>query len=228
MDAQSRFDYLLWYFKEGHARPRDASYEMKNFQQSLPSNLSDPIRERAITIMESGIFHKGGLKGKKLAKAGHPDFITYPIDNLYNFIIGIAFGLQLMDRGEEDLRKLIDEAFNDIFKLFEAAAPIVILIGGVRRKSVDAVRKTLNEWKEKTSNRLVEREKEMAEKGKSDKLFASGQFKHFTRHIPDASPNLIATRVSELLYLFGKEISPETLRRKKKQKYNRQILRLTW
>ncbi len=215
MDAQSQFDYLLWYFKEGHSEPREASYEMDNFQQSLPLNLPDPIRERAITIMESGIFHKGGLKGKKLAKAGPPGYKTYPIDNIYKFITWIAYGLQMTDRGEDDLRKMMDKAFNDIFKPFDAVAPIVVLIGRVRSESIDAVKKTLMEWKEKTSNKLVAREKKMAETGKSDKLFASGQFEHFTRHIPDAPPNLIATRVSELLYIAGKKSFPETLRRRK-------------
>ena len=106
MDAQSRFDYLLRHFKEGYSGPRDASYEMQNFQQSLPLNLPDPIRERAITIMESAIFHKGALKGKKLPKAGSSDFITFPIDNLYNFIIGTAIGSQVTDQGEDEIREL--------------------------------------------------------------------------------------------------------------------------
>lgn len=215
MDAQSRFDYLLWYFKEGYAGPRDASYEMDNFQQSLPLNLPDPVRERSITIMESGIFHKGGLKGKKLTKAGPPDFIAYQIDNIYNFITWTAFGLQVSFQGEDEIRELMDKAFNDILEPFEAAAPIMILIGGVQNKSVDTVRNTLKKWKAKTLTKLIEREKWMAEKGKSAKLFGSGQFKHFSSHIPDAPPNLIATRISELLKLFGKEISAETLRRKK-------------
>lgn len=215
MDAQSHFDYLLWYFKEGHAGPRNALYEMTNFQQSLSPNIPEANRQRAITIMESSIFHKGGLKGRRLAKAGPPDFVTYPIEGLYDFIIGIVIGLQVTDQGEDEIRELIDKEFQNILSPFNAVVPLVIFLGGAQKRSVYNVRNTLKEWKEKTFTKLVKRVKEMAEKGKNVKLFASGLMKHFTSHVPDAPRNLRATRISELLRLFSKEISRETLRRKK-------------
>jgi hypothetical protein len=67
----------------------------------------------SVKIMESGIFYKGGLKGKKLAVAGPPDYQFFPISNLDKLIEILSMDIKTIKEvgGTQGQKKIIEKEF---------------------------------------------------------------------------------------------------------------------
>ena len=118
------FDTLLDDFKE---RAKDLK-AYKGFEpdrgeiEELRKTMLTPY---IVKIMESGIFYKGGLKGKKLTVAGPPDYKVLPISNLDGLIEILSIDIKTFKEigGTQGQKKIIENEFErlkqDFLKLQE-------------------------------------------------------------------------------------------------------------
>ena len=84
-------------------------------------------------VRESGIFHKGGLKGKKFAKTGPIDFQVWSISDLEALIgelaekiVGFNQGIRL-EAFQDELNNRIDS----LIEAFDRAIPVLYGFGKV-------------------------------------------------------------------------------------------------
>jgi hypothetical protein len=94
------YDEALSLYNEGKAPRPKTWYGRKN-------------AERSTTILESGIFRKGGLKGKKLSVSGPPDYLVYPIldlKDLIEFLTGYFSKSEFQAKREKELQWVIKTA----------------------------------------------------------------------------------------------------------------------
>jgi hypothetical protein len=186
----------------------------------------------AIKIMESGIFFKGGLKGN-IPSHNPTIYDPYPIENIDQFIFGLASVLHRHEMGKEY------PSGDQWFTFAEAERKLKLFISGVEiwkgKRPAQPLKTLLNKLKalaweteakpddfEPTSLEIFARETairwnvdvEIDKTSKGARLTTKKEIAGiFVKHIK-APGTVISDRVEELLNLFGIEAKSETIRKK--------------
>jgi hypothetical protein len=178
-------------------------------------------------VRESGIFHKGGLKGKKLAKTGPIDFQVWSISDLDSLIWQLVESIGGFSQ-EIRLEPFQDELNNRIDSLLEAfdrASPVLYGFGKVNEGHLQEIREKIGKWINKAkagiSNHDIHIPVLIADPGNPlfycapDKKIENDIAYTLIKYIPDNVPDLtVAHRVNDLLVTFGKpQAKIETLRK---------------
>jgi len=178
-------------------------------------------------VRDSGIFHKGGLKGKKLAKTGPIDFQVWAIsdleeliDDLAKKIVGFSQWIKLK-AFQDDLNSRIDS----LIEAFDQAYPVLYGFGNVNDGHLQEIRDKIVEWinraKVGISNHdphipiLIDDPTNPLFYLASDKKIENDIAYTLIKYISDEVPDLtVAHRVNNLLAIFGKpQAKIETLRK---------------
>lgn len=180
-----------------------------------------------IKVKDSGIFHNGGLKGKKLAKAGPIDFQVWPISDIEGLIcelvqdlVGFSQGIRL-EAFQYELNNRIDY----LLEAFDKASPVLQGFAKVKETQLEVIRKKIEQWikiaKAGIANHdphtpvIITNPENPLFYGAPDKKLENEIAFTLIKYIPDNVPDLtIAHRVNDLLATFNKpEARIETLRR---------------
>lgn len=178
-------------------------------------------------VKGSGIFHNGGLKGKKLAKAGPIDFQVWPISDIEGLIwelvqdlIGFTQGIRL-----EAFQYELNNRIKSLLEAFDKASPIIQGFANVKEAELKRTRKKIEHWIATAKAGISKHDPHIPIliTDPENPLFYAAPDKRLEneiafaliKYIPDNVPDLtIAHRVNELLVMFGKkEARIETLRR---------------
>jgi hypothetical protein len=205
--AEKEFKNTLAFLKEYLNRPiapvSDGSlrnYLGYQFLYRESDPFKDLIIKNKIKIMESGIFYKGGLKGKILKQTQLGTVIDYKVlhvSTMPNLLDKLNFIMisSAEFKKEEIVRQFISEYFNNLLNAFDEVAPIARR-AGVRKRTIEKIREELAGWDEKAINKIPAFKKKIAMEI-AETLIA---------HLPSRTPDLtIAARTKELLAAFGKE-----------------------
>jgi hypothetical protein len=151
-----------------------------------------------LRVMESGIFYKGGLKGKILLQTQSgkvKDRKVWPISNLKELLLKLTAVMGATTDPEKNVKEFVSGYFANLLKAFDRAAPLARL-GGVRKSSIDKTKKVLLTWKEDTIKKIPTFPK-TATNEIAEILLA---------HLPPKTPDLtIAERIKELMAAFNQE-----------------------
>jgi hypothetical protein len=157
--------------------------------------------------MESGIFYKGGVKGRIISKTITGKVInqkTWDISNLKELLFKLTAVMGATTDPEKNVKEFVSGYFENLLQAFDRAAPLARL-GGVRKSSIDKTKKVLLTWKEDTIKKIPTFPK-TAPNEIAEILLA---------HLPPNTPHLtIADRIEELMAAFNQEGGKiETLRK---------------
>ena len=174
-------------------------------------NYKDWLSKYCVKIMESGIFHKGGLKGTTLDIYDR-DFEVHTIDGLLDFVLELASNLQTFT-DTKDIQgrdRWIREQFESLEKQFNRLLSTVkVYKGGRAAQIVENKRKEMLKLQEDILQRPSR-----APKLQDIKRDIAIIFHKFVK-----SPKVvIAERVSDLLNYYGIYANPESVREKLKNK----------
>jgi hypothetical protein len=222
--GETEFNEILTSLKQALEKPivpdRDSEWR-KAVNYALgyrePDPSTEPLIRNLIKIMESGIFHKGGLKGKIIQQSQSGQVFKYqvwPISNLVELLTELTSIMKVLAGPEKKVKELVSGYFDNLLKAFVTPAALARL-GGVRKETIEKMKKELAGWKEKT-NKKIPKFKEKIALEIAETLIA---------HLPPKTPDLtIAERANELLAAFGKEgTKVETLRKMIAKKRGSQI-----
>jgi hypothetical protein len=163
--------------------------------------------DNLIKVMESGIFYKGGLKGKILLQTHSgqvKDRKVWPISNLKELLVKLAALMVATTDPEKNVKEFVSGYFENLLKAFDTPAALARL-GGIRKSSIDKTKQDLLNWKEKTIHKIPTFPK-TAPNEIAEILLA---------HLPTKTPDLtIAERIKELMAAFNQESGKiQTLRK---------------
>jgi hypothetical protein len=226
-EAEERFDSFLARIKDVSQGPPDEYYEEQAREyESYWHSLSDLVRsqeeiferqrinlgnaELALKIMESGIFHKGGLKGTQLDFKGN--FEVHRINLLENFVIEVASSLGAFSHAKDIQGRdnWIRKKFNFLEKEINLLLATVRLYkGGRAAQKLERKRKEMMSLEEDILQRPSK-----TPKLPDIKRDIAGIFHDFV----EAPKVIIAERVSDLLNFFGIDAKMESIRKKLKNK----------
>jgi hypothetical protein len=169
--------------------------------------------ERSIRIMQSGIFHKGGLKGKKLTVSGPPNYLVYPIFHLkilIDFLSGDFGQFEFYDGREKEFLKIekdFDYLIREFDRKFDRISPYLKEYK-ITKGSEIKLRNQLVAWKEK----LLKKKNDKGPRivlGKayyppkhSIEIYITYRLASF---VPDAPALTITNRANDLLEYLGKK-----------------------
>jgi hypothetical protein len=195
---EEEFNEKLAFLKSYLNRPILSNGSPQNYLASIPREQNpfrDLIFQNQITIMESGIFHKGGLKGKVLPVSGRgAHYKVWPISNLEELLARLTEVVTVSAEPEENVRKYVSRSFDNLLKEFDKLIPIASL-GRIRKTTIEKVKNELADWKEKTIKKIP----------KFKTKIALEIAENLIAHLPSKTPDLtIAERTNELLVAFGK------------------------
>jgi hypothetical protein len=212
--GETEFNEILTSLKQALEKPiapdRDSEWS-KAVNYALGYREPDPHTEllirNQIKIMESGIFHEGGLKGRILKKTISGRVLksqVWAISNLWELLVKLTAIMKVSAEPERKVKDLVSGYFDNLLKAFVTPAALARL-GGVGKKDIEKAKKELAGWKEKTIKNIPKFKEKIALEI-AEILIA---------HLPPETPVLtIAERANELLAAFGKEgTKVETLRR---------------
>jgi len=205
-DPETEFTDLLNFLKEYLNKPiqpktetgslRNYYADLLNYRENDPER--DSLYRTQLKILESGIFFKGGLKGKILlqTQSGQvKDRKVWPISNLKELLVKLTAVMGTTTDPEKNVKDFVSGYFENLLKAFDRAAPLARL-GGVRKSSIDKTKKVLLNWKEDTIKKIPAFPK-TAPNEIAEILLA---------HLPPQTPVLtIAERIKELLAAFNQE-----------------------
>lgn len=168
----------------------------------------DSIYQNQIKIMESGIFYKGGLKGKVLLQTqlGRvTEWQVWPISNLDELLSKLTVTMIAATEHEKTMKEHVSGKLDNLLIAFDGAAPILRWVG-VRKSSRDKMKQDLLNWNKKP----------IPKKFTFPKTTPNKIAKILLAYLPPKTPDLtIANRINELMAAFNQEESKiETLRRK--------------
>jgi hypothetical protein len=164
-----------------------------------------------IKIMESGIFHKGGLKGTNLDLNAR-DFEVHTIDDLEDLLLEVASNLETFSAVKDIQARecWIRELFESLEKNFNQLLPTIKLYkGGRAAQKLERKRKEMLKLQEDILQRPSRTPKPSDIKKHIAIIF---------RKYVKAPKVIIAERVSDLLNFFGIDAKPESVREKLKNK----------
>jgi hypothetical protein len=174
------------------------------------------FRQIWIRIMESGIFVKGGLKGKKLPVAGPPQYYVHQILELEKLVKGIALSLWAFKTEDiEAFKRKATGSFDRLIEAFDEVAPYAQEFAKIQERVIHNRQAELGKWK---TQALITLENTSFDYQYYWKINGPKVAKFIAALIlynsPDASDWTIADRVNELFYAFGKtKVNFETLRK---------------
>jgi hypothetical protein len=217
-DPQTLFNQILDHYKKSIGDYDEALTLYKEGKAPRPKTwYGRKGAEISIKIMESGVLHKGGLKGKKLTVSGPPDYLVYLILDLKELIDLLAKDFSAFefhaDRKKEFSR--IESRFSCLLNDFDRISPYLKEYK-ITRGSENKLRNQLVTWK----NKLLEKS------NAKGPIILAGQAYYPPEHslesyiayqiayfVPDAPSLTIAHRANDLLKHMGKEqVSCRTLR----------------
>jgi hypothetical protein len=193
-DPQKIFDQLLECLK--HPTPEQLASEL---------DVQKELREFSIKIMESGIFHKGGLKGKKLAVSGPPDFRHYKILNLEILVNILSQNIRRREEGNYPV--LYEGDFNRLLKKLAECE-------GELEKMEEYTGKTVLQDLRSIRTKLIARQNNILKKANpgSKTSLAMIFLCEMSLFVPKSPALNIAERANELLKVLGKKsVSKRTL-----------------
>jgi hypothetical protein len=209
--AEREFNDILAFLKDYLNKPIIRNGDLWNYLSGSPREenpLRDLIAQTQIKVMESGIFHEGGLKGKILEQTQLGQVISrmvWPISNLRELLIDLTVIMGTSGDPEKKTKELISRYFDDLLKAFITPAALARL-GGVRKGTIEKKKNEMMSWKEKIIKKIPKIKEETALK------IAETLIAHLSPKTPDLT---IAERTNELLAAFGKkETDVQTLRKK--------------
>lgn len=210
--AETEFNEILTSLKEYLEKPiapeKDSQWSKLSIY-ALGYREQDPFRDllfkNQIKIMESGIFHKGGLKGKVLPVSGRgTHHKVWLISNLGELLAKLTSIMTVSAEPDKNVKEFVSGYFDNLLKAFDKTAPLARL-GGVRKPTLEKMRTDLEGWKKKTIKKIPAFKKKTALEIAETLI----------PHLPPQTPYLtIAERANELLAAFDKEgITANTLRK---------------
>lgn len=213
--AETEFNEILASLKEYLAKPIAPEKDSQWSKVSIfalgyreQDSFKDLIFQNQIKIMESGIFHNGGLKGKILQQTQLGRVLKYkvwPISNLAELLAKLTSVMTVSAEPDKNVKEFVSGYFDNLLKAFDKAAPIARL-GGIRKPTIGKMRKELEGWKERTIKKIPTFKKETALEIAETLIM----------HLPPKTPDLtIAERANELLAAFGKKGTDVQALRKK-------------
>ena len=227
-EAEVRFDSFLSRIKAITERPPVEYYEeLAREEESFWQSLSDIERyheeiiaryiispERAeltLRIMQSGIFHRGGLRGAQLDFDGK-FFEVHHIESLEDFVVEVLYSLLAFSHAKDiqGRENWIRQEFEYIEKAFDMLLPTVRLYkGGRAAQKLEMKRKGLALLQED----ILQRPSKTPKLPDIKKDIAT-IFHKFVK----APKIIIAERVSDLLNYFGIDAKMESIRKKLQNK----------
>ena len=160
-------------------------------------------------IMESGIFYKGGLKGKKLEVSGPPQYQIFSISNFDKLVENLSMKVMTFEEvaAIQAEKKIIENKFEkvkqDFLKLEEN---LKLHLGSGAATKIEKMRGEIMSWKHDILKKIVSTP--ISPLG----FELAAQLASF---VPDAPDLIIAKRTNDLLEALGKEpISSRTLKSK--------------
>jgi hypothetical protein len=174
------------------------------------------FREMWIRIMESGIFFKGGLKGKKLPVSGPPQYYVHQILELEKLVKGIALSLWAFKTQDiEVIKRKAADSFDRLIGAFDEVAPYAQEFAMVQERVIHNRQAESEKWKNQAlktlENTSFDYQHYWKINGPKIARFIAALILY---NSPDASDWTIAARVNELFYAFGKtKVNFETLRK---------------
>ena len=198
--AEIEFNILLQAIKTYLDRPPDPD-------NPTPDTIKDVYGPNQIKVMESGIFYKGGLKGKALTLAGKRSYKVWPILDLKELTVKLGLAMTMKD--DMATKAVVDTVsgyFDNLLNALAQAAPLARL-GKVRQEAIKQTKAVIEGWKDKTIKNI-----QIPSQMKQPDIIAGILIVHLPPGIPDLT---IAARVNDLLGAFGLEkVETDTLRRK--------------
>ena len=220
-NRQDYFDNLLDDFKERSEHQdllREINEESKICEASqeyqdyiYEDSKKDWHSNYCARIMESGIFHKGGLKGANL-DFNASDFEVHTIDKLEDLLLEVASNLEIFSAVKDIqarecwIRELFESLENNFNQLLYA---VKLYKGGRAAQQLERKRKEMLKLQEDILQRPSRTPKP------SDIKEAIANIFHKYVKAPKV---IIAERVSDLLNSFGIDAKPESVRDKLKNK----------
>jgi hypothetical protein len=207
-EAEKEFYDTLAFFKDYLNRPTTPvsngsfrNYLGYPFLYREQDPYKDFLFQVEIKIMESGIFHKGGVKGKVLPVSGRGiHYKVWPISNLGELLASLTSTMTVSAEPEKNVREFVSDCFDNLLMAFDKASPIARL-GGIRKPTIEKIKRELAGWKNKTISRIP-KFNQYKDKGRIALKIAETLIAHLPPKTPDS---IIAERTNELLTAFGKE-----------------------
>jgi hypothetical protein len=198
--AEIEFNILLQAIKTYLDRPPDPD-------NPTPDTIKDVYGPNQIKVMESGIFYKGGLKGKALTLAGKRSYKVWPILDLKELTVKLGLAMTMKeDMATQAVVDTVSGYFDNLLNALAQAAPLARL-GKVRQEAIKQTKAVIEGWKDKTIKNI-----QIPSQMKQPDIIAGILIVHLPPGIPDLT---IAARVNDLLGAFGLEkVETDTLRRK--------------
>jgi hypothetical protein len=121
MNPEERFGQLLSRLKSDEPVYTSEAEHISALRRPEPT---PQLRSWAIRIMESPMFYKGGLRGKKLPVAGKAEYLSLPIPDLESLVMLLAADLDRHATGKlgrVDLKGPYDRALKDLDEILSLA-----------------------------------------------------------------------------------------------------------
>jgi hypothetical protein len=205
-DPETEFNDLLNFRKEylnkpiqpkiENGTPRNYYADLLRYRENDPQIGS--LYQTQIKIMESGIFHKGGLKGKVLlqTQSGRvKEWKVCPISNLSELLYKLTSVITISTEGDKIVKEYVSGDFDNLLKAFDGVTPLARL-GGVKKLTLEKMKKELERWKKKTISKIPTSKKKIAPE------IAETLIVHLSPKTPDLT---IAERIKELMAAFNQE-----------------------
>lgn len=170
-------------------------------------------RSDIIKVMKSGIFHKGGLRGRQITR-GNFDYIVYYFDDLISFILR-ATSYVINTKPDEYLR-YYDMTFNRAMNQIDKLKLIAATYNSKRSwNKLHNIKSDLEDIKsELLKNPVIPLPSRL--KGGGDNI--DSLIYLFKRQLPPETPDLIIARaISNLLQTFKIYVESEAIRQRMKR-----------
>lgn len=221
---QERFDRYVAILKgeapAGSFTPQDAADEAWYFFWIERPKL----RPYALKIMESGIFHRGGLSALQDGHVLTGGKSHYPIEDLLGFVseLTLLFYGQLERFARDNFLEEVKQRWarlREELDFFCICIKLRIAAGNQmtarKQKEVDRVRERLEEWGREYMAEL-EQTRHLPESLRLKEvktILREWALKIFTKNLPGVPKDTISRRCAELLTMLGIPTKKETLRK---------------
>lgn len=200
MNMEERFYQLLVRLKNDEPVYTSEPEHLSALRRPKPT---PRLRSWAVRIMESPLFHKGGLRGKKLPVAGKTEYKSLPISDLEGLVMLLASDLDRNEAGKlgriplkMHFGKVLND-FDEIISLAYAASDYLV------KQRILTVRKKLYALQEKIPPYFRE----------SDIIFLVHL--RIETFVPEANPSETSRATELLLNHLGLPGKRETARRRR-------------
>lgn len=216
-DPQTLFNQLLEAYKNAIEDYDEALTLYREGKAPRPKWFPLMHNESYIKIMESGIFHKGCLKGKKLTVSGPPDYLTYPILDLEKLIGHLSYSFSRFNFYDRKIsvRERLERDFDILLRLFDKIMPYLKEYK-IAKGSEIKVKNQLIIWR----NKLIKKFNDNVPLIYGEEVFHPPEYSLedyiadcLAWFVPEAPALRLAKRTNDLLHYMGKNrVNERTLR----------------